>query len=207
MSLAQSPPSRGSMNDCGLVARGRAGHGKDCRLTERQRALVEVIRAYLIKHGVAPTYREMGDELGITRASAFEMVRSIIYKGALTNTSRGSSARGLRLSPELHQHDRMVRYEGSAFLVDLAEEETGPLAVLEKMPVNIDEDGRHHLLHAFVVFLLPETRYPHDFVHFYERIETDFESLRFEMRFAEADRAEDGRVRMIYAADLKGGEG
>ena len=63
-------------------------------LTTNQRWVLEFIEKYLNQHGVAPTLREISENLGLSsHSSAQDYVEALVRKGAL---ERGSQHRSLR---------------------------------------------------------------------------------------------------------------
>ena len=68
----------------------------DIDLTANQRRVLECIQDYLAKHGVAPSLREISENLGLSsHSSAQDYVEALIRKGAL---ERLPQHRGLRLA-------------------------------------------------------------------------------------------------------------
>ncbi len=64
-------------------------------LTNRQRDILNFIRAFSVRHGMPPTVREIGERFKITPRAVFDHLRALERKGALqrrqtaTRTSRG----------------------------------------------------------------------------------------------------------------------
>lgn len=68
-------------------------------LAPRQREILEYIAASVDQKGIAPTYREIGDALGIRSTNGVsDHVKALIRKGYLTRSAASGSARSLRLS-------------------------------------------------------------------------------------------------------------
>jgi len=82
-------------------------------LTNRQRDILNFIRAFSVRHGVPPTVREIGERFKITPRAAFDHLRALERKGMLqrrktaTRTSRalvvadGGARPGYRSVPVL----------------------------------------------------------------------------------------------------------
>lgn len=51
--------------------------------TRKQKAVLEFIRRYQREEGLSPTLEEIGEELGVTRVTAFQHVKSLEKKGAI----------------------------------------------------------------------------------------------------------------------------
>ncbi len=69
-------------------------------LTPRDKDIVEYVESHILKYGYAPTYREIGEGVGInSTASIKEHLSRIIALGAL-ETSHECSPRALR-SPRI----------------------------------------------------------------------------------------------------------
>ncbi len=69
---------------------------RDIDLTANQRRVLECIQTYLAEHGVAPSLREISENLGLSsHSSAQDYVEALIRKGAL---ERLPQHRGLRLA-------------------------------------------------------------------------------------------------------------
>lgn len=54
--------------------------------TRKQKTVLEFIASYQKAHGISPTLEEIGGEMGITRVTAFQHVRSLEAKGAVRRT-------------------------------------------------------------------------------------------------------------------------
>ncbi len=70
-------------------------------LTRRQLELLRFIVAYWKQEGCAPTFREMGDALGVKPPAMWELVEEIARKGYV----RRSRARAVRGIEVLHDPD------------------------------------------------------------------------------------------------------
>lgn len=69
-------------------------------LAPRQREILEYIASTVDRRGIAPTYREIGDALGIKSTNGVsDHVKALIRKGYLARSAATGSARSLRLSP------------------------------------------------------------------------------------------------------------
>ena len=55
-------------------------------LTPKQRAARIAIAVYTTRYGIAPTFQEVADLLGISKIAAYERVQALAAKGALTIT-------------------------------------------------------------------------------------------------------------------------
>jgi repressor LexA len=74
-------------------------------LSPRQRDVLDYIRSALMQQGFPPTYREMGDALGISSTNGVaDHVKALVRKGYLEKSDSGA-ARGLKLT----QRARPVR--------------------------------------------------------------------------------------------------
>jgi repressor LexA len=68
-------------------------------LTERQRDVLNFIRAFTGRHGVPPTVREIGEKFKVTPRASFDHLRALERKGMLQRrTGPGRTARALTLS-------------------------------------------------------------------------------------------------------------
>jgi repressor LexA len=68
-------------------------------LTERQREVLEFIRAFVTQHGVPPTVREIGERFRVTPRAAFDHLRALERKGVLQRRTTGRrSSRALVLA-------------------------------------------------------------------------------------------------------------
>lgn len=54
------------------------------KLTLKQKITLEYIDWFIKEHGYSPTYREIGEELGIDVAAAFKRVTNLVIKGYVT---------------------------------------------------------------------------------------------------------------------------
>jgi repressor LexA len=82
------------------------------QLTARQRAVLEWVRAFIPKHGMPPTVREIGAAFGYRSSSVFGFLKVLERKGYI---KRGRGARQLSLSeraPALCQACEKVRIAG-----------------------------------------------------------------------------------------------
>ena len=61
-------------------------------LTERQRQVLDFIRAFGERHGVPPTVREIGEKFGFTARAAFDHLRALERKGMLERRVTGKRA-------------------------------------------------------------------------------------------------------------------
>ena len=52
-----------------MAGRRRADDGPDPALSERQQQILDFIEAYAERHGVSPSYREIGDAVGLKSSS------------------------------------------------------------------------------------------------------------------------------------------
>ena len=67
-------------------------------LSPRQREVLDYIATTIQTHGIPPTYREIGDALGIASTNGVaDHVKALVRKGYLDKAG-GGSARGLRLT-------------------------------------------------------------------------------------------------------------
>src|SRR6185295_1981636 len=77
------------------------GHGRARmrELTERQRDVLNFIRAFTARHGVPPTVREIGEKFRVTPRAAFDHLRALERKGMLQRRhSAGRTSRALTLT-------------------------------------------------------------------------------------------------------------
>jgi repressor LexA len=56
------------------------------RYTKKQKAVLEFVASYQREQGLSPTLEEIGAELGVTRVTAFQHVKSLEKKGAVRTT-------------------------------------------------------------------------------------------------------------------------
>jgi repressor LexA len=66
-------------------------------LTQKQVQVLAFIQAWMQRSGRAPSYREIAAQLGVTVRAAYQHVRALERKGALSTARRHH---GIRLSPE-----------------------------------------------------------------------------------------------------------
>jgi repressor LexA len=72
-----------------VADRRRADDGSGPVLSERQRQILDFIGAYMERHGVSPTLREIGDAVGLKAISAVKyQVEQLQEKGCLTRRDR-----------------------------------------------------------------------------------------------------------------------
>jgi repressor LexA len=68
-------------------------------LTERQRDVLNFIRAFTARHGMPPTVREIGDKFRVTPRAAFDHLKALERKGMLQRrATAGRTARALTLT-------------------------------------------------------------------------------------------------------------
>src|SRR3989475_5692412 len=73
--------------------------GRMRELTGKQREVLGFMRAFVAKHGVPPTVREIGDRFKVTPRAAFDHLRALERKGALQRrASVGRTSRALTLT-------------------------------------------------------------------------------------------------------------
>lgn len=58
-------------------------------LTDRQREVLEYVRAFVRTHGYSPTFQQIGDEFGYTAPNAQFHCKALLRKGRFTKTPRG----------------------------------------------------------------------------------------------------------------------
>lgn len=107
-----------------MTSRRRADDGPDPALSERQQQVLDFIEAYVARHGVSPSYREIGDAVGLKSTSGVRyQVRQLQEKGRLTRRDRMPRtivARPGRLrSVELRELDDTSTDSGSRDMVSL----------------------------------------------------------------------------------------
>lgn len=79
-----------------------AGRGRDTGLTERQRTILEVIRASVTSRGYPPSIREIGDAVGLTSTSSVaHQLRTLERKGYLRRDPNRPRAVDVRGSDEM----------------------------------------------------------------------------------------------------------
>ena len=72
-----------------MASRRRAGDGPDPVLSERQQRILDFIEAYAERHGVSPSFREIGDAVGLKAISAVNyQVERLQEKGFLARRDR-----------------------------------------------------------------------------------------------------------------------
>lgn len=74
MSRAKDTGSKGP-------ASSRRGRPPIEKITEAQRRALDAVRSFIGRRGFPPTNKELGEELGISPASAHELVQQLIRKG------------------------------------------------------------------------------------------------------------------------------
>jgi repressor LexA len=80
--------------------------------TKKQKAVLEYIAGYQKQHGLSPTLEEIGSELGITRVTAFQHVKSLEKKGAVR--TRPLKSRSIEiLDPDFRPGGRSVPVRGT----------------------------------------------------------------------------------------------
>lgn len=88
----------GDSNDISPAAAGGRLHSVDSALTERQRTILNVIRASVTSRGYPPSIREIGDAVGLTSTSSVaHQLRTLERKGYLRrdpNRPRAVDVRG-----------------------------------------------------------------------------------------------------------------
>ena len=86
------------MSDDSSDSTGSAARGRDSGLTERQRTILDVIRASVTTRGYPPSIREIGDAVGLTSTSSVaHQLRTLERKGYLRrdpNRPRAVDVRG-----------------------------------------------------------------------------------------------------------------
>lgn len=79
-------------------------------LSPRQRDVLDFIQSTIAQHSIPPTYREIGDALGISSTNGVaDHVKALIRKGYLKKVSRGAPggvARGLMLTSKSQSRRR-----------------------------------------------------------------------------------------------------
>ena len=72
-----------------MAGRRRAGDGPDPVLSERQQRILDFIQAYAERHGVSPSFREIGDAAGLKATSAVKyQVERLQEKGYVARRDR-----------------------------------------------------------------------------------------------------------------------
>ncbi len=79
--------------------------GEDKRLTRRQRQILDFINDFSERSGYAPSYREIGDELGLSSpATIHEHIKALTDKGFLkTDFNRARSIELIKIQPNWAQ--------------------------------------------------------------------------------------------------------
>jgi repressor LexA len=89
------------MSDDSSETRTGGRRGADAGLTERQRTILEVIRASVTSRGYPPSIREIGDAVGLTSTSSVaHQLRTLERKGYLRRDPNRPRAVDVRLSDE-----------------------------------------------------------------------------------------------------------
>lgn len=89
------------MSDDSSDTRNGVRRGSDAGLTERQRTILEVIRASVTSRGYPPSIREIGDAVGLTSTSSVaHQLRTLERKGYLRRDPNRPRAVDVRLSEE-----------------------------------------------------------------------------------------------------------
>jgi repressor LexA len=79
-----------------------AGRGRETGLTERQRTILDVIRASVTSRGYPPSIREIGDAVGLTSTSSVaHQLRTLERKGYLRRDANRPRAVDVRGSDEM----------------------------------------------------------------------------------------------------------
>lgn len=68
-------------------------------LTGRQRLVYEFVRDYIVRTGIAPTFREMSAHFGNTVGSLHEIVGRIVERGWLVRSGEANMERNIALPP------------------------------------------------------------------------------------------------------------
>ncbi|WP_372716001.1 LexA family protein, partial [Novipirellula sp.] len=76
-------------------AKPSRGRPRQTEITEGQSRALDVLSAAIDRHGIAPTMTELGDRLGISAASAHQLVLQLERKGYVARQPR--KARSLRV--------------------------------------------------------------------------------------------------------------
>ena len=72
-----------------MAGRRRADDGSGPVLSERQRRILDFVHAYTGRHGVSPSFREIGDAVGLRAISAVKyQVEQLQEKGCLARRNR-----------------------------------------------------------------------------------------------------------------------
>lgn len=78
-------------------------------LTDRQREILGFIRAFIHRHGLPPTVREVGERFHVTPRAAFDHIRALERKGALQRrVTAKRSSRALTLADDRRSPFRAV---------------------------------------------------------------------------------------------------
>jgi SOS-response transcriptional repressor LexA len=77
-------------------------------ITTKQKKLLDFVRSYLAEHDLSPDLTEIGEHMGCTRHSAWEMATALVHKGYLSRTKK--APRGLALTDSReHQLELALR--------------------------------------------------------------------------------------------------
>ncbi|MDP7702734.1 transcriptional repressor LexA [Mycobacterium sp. TY815] len=100
MSDSNDPPVADRAGSRGTTADGRL-HSVDSALTERQRTILEVIRASVTTRGYPPSIREIGDAVGLTSTSSVaHQLRTLERKGYLRRDANRPRAVDVRAADD-----------------------------------------------------------------------------------------------------------
>lgn len=100
MSDSNGPSVADRAGSGGAVADGRL-HAVDAALTERQRTILEVIRASVTTRGYPPSIREIGDAVGLTSTSSVaHQLRTLERKGYLRRDANRPRAVDVRAADD-----------------------------------------------------------------------------------------------------------
>ncbi len=104
-------------------------------LTPSQRDTLEYIRSYFAEHKISPTYREMGDNFGITASAAFSRCVGLERRGLIRRTRDG----GRMMARNLEVIDRGTAGDHSVHVV--ATIETNEVSIKAQEVVELLELG------------------------------------------------------------------
>lgn len=100
MSDSNEPPVADRAGSGGATADGRL-HAVDATLTERQRTILDVIRASVTTRGYPPSIREIGDAVGLTSTSSVaHQLRTLERKGFLRRDANRPRAVDVRAADD-----------------------------------------------------------------------------------------------------------
>lgn len=100
MSDSNDPPAAGRAGSGGAAPDSRL-HAVDAVLTERQRTILEVIRASVTTRGYPPSIREIGDAVGLTSTSSVaHQLRTLERKGYLRRDANRPRAVDVRAADD-----------------------------------------------------------------------------------------------------------